>query len=382
MRRPVVLAAGGTGGHMFPAEALGVELTARGRKIVLVTDKRGVAFGAAHAAFWQGVETYAVRSATPAGRGVRGLARAAFETALGAAEASRLLRRLEPAAVVGFGGYPSLPTMLAAVRRRLPSAVHEQNAVLGRVNRVLARWVSAVALAQSETRGVPRYAAQKATQTGNPVRAAVKQLRGAPYPHLDAHVPFRLLVIGGSQGAQVFALVVPAALAALPVAARRRLTVTQQCRPEDIEAVRAQYREAGVAADLATFFTDLPRQLGDAHLVIARAGASSVSELACAGRPAILVPLPHAVDDHQTANAHGLVRAGGAIAMAQATFAPAALTAALAELLADPARLVTMAERARNAGVVDAETRLADLVERLAPAAAAGARCRGAEQAA
>jgi UDP-N-acetylglucosamine--N-acetylmuramyl-(pentapeptide) pyrophosphoryl-undecaprenol N-acetylglucosamine transferase len=382
MKRPVVLAAGGTGGHMFPAEALGAELTARGRKIVLVTDKRGVAFGADHAAFWRGVETYAVRSATPAGRGAGGFVRAAFETALGAAEASRLLRRLEPAAVVGFGGYPSLPTMLAAVRRRLPSAIHEQNAVLGRVNRVLARWVSAVALAQPETRGVPRYAAQKATQTGNPVRAAVKQLRGTPYPHLDARVPFRLLVIGGSQGAQVFSLVVPAALAALPVATRRRLTVTQQCRAEDLEAVRAQYREAGVAADLATFFTDLPRRLGEAHLVIARAGASSVSELACAGRPALLVPLPYAADDHQAANAHGLVRAGGAIAMVQAAFTPAALTAALADLLADPARLVTMAERARTAGVVDAETRLADLVERLAPAAAADARCHGAEQAA
>ena len=349
---------------MFPAVALGAALMSRGRTVVLLTDRRGLAFGRAHAAFWSDVEMYAVRSATPAGHGVCGLLASAFETARGTVEALRLLRRLAPAAVVGFGGYPSLPTMIAAACRRMPTVIHEQNAVLGRVNRLLARWMSAVALAHLNTKGVPRSIARKVTLTGNPVRASIRLLRESAYPHLDPTTPLRLLVTGGSQGAAVFSTVVPAAIASLPGTIKRRLSVVQQCRSEDLDAVAAQYRASGVVAELAPFFPDLPRRLGEAHLVITRGGASSVGELACAGRPAIIVPLPSATDDHQTQNARALVEAGGALLCSQSQFTLAKLGSTFIELFGDPARLVNMAGRARTHGITDAESRLADLVER------------------
>ncbi|ABC21751.1 undecaprenyldiphospho-muramoylpentapeptide beta-N-acetylglucosaminyltransferase [Rhodospirillum rubrum] len=351
----IALAAGGTGGHVFPAEALAGELIRRGHKLTLITDKRGHVYGGTLGL----LDTKRILAGGVAGRGVIGRLRGMIELAMGSLQAYGLLRRLRPDVVVGFGGYASVPTMLAAIRLKLPTVVHEQNAVPGRANRLLAARVSryAVSFARAER---PRGA--RPVVVGMPVRPSVLALRGegydAPRPGLD----FRLLITGGSQGARVFATLVPQALALLSPAHRARLRVTQQCRPEDIEAVRATYEAQGIDALLSAFFSDLPERLRDAHLVICRSGASTVGELAALGRPAILVPFPHAIDDHQTANARGLDEVGGGWLMPQAALTPQALAERLGELMDDPDVLVRAAQCARGAGVPDAAVRLADLV--------------------
>jgi UDP-N-acetylglucosamine--N-acetylmuramyl-(pentapeptide) pyrophosphoryl-undecaprenol N-acetylglucosamine transferase len=284
-------------------------------------------------------------------------------------KARALLRRLAPAAVVGFGGYPSLPTVFASLQRGIPTALHEQNAVLGRVNRLIAGRVTAIATSFDHVTHLPEGSAARVTVTGNPVRAGVLAVRHDTY-EATAHGKLRVLVTGGSQGAQIFSRVVPAAVAALPADLRARLEIVQQCRPEDIEAARATYRDAGVAAELATFFDDLPKRLARAGLVICRAGASTVAELTAVGRPAILVPYPHATDDHQSVNAAALTDAGAGWLMRQPEFTPAVLTARLGDLLADPAPLGRAAVAALALGRPDAAERLANLVLLLAPARA------------
>lgn len=363
MSGPIVIAAGGTGGHMFPAQALAGALAERGRDIVLVTDRRGAEYGGAIAD-----TVLTVSAGMVSGQGLPGRLMGLGQIAFGAIQAHGMLRRLAPAGVVGFGGYASVPTMLAATRIGLPTVIHEQNAVLGRANRLMAPRVRAIAAAFAETAQLCPADRAKAEHTGNPVRAAIAALAERPYPAPERGGPLSLLVIGGSQGAAVMSEVVPAALAALPEELRARLEVVQQCRADDLDQARETYRAAGIAAELAGFFDDLPARLAKAQLVIARAGASTVAELTSAGRPAILVPYPSAADDHQSANARAIELAGGGWTMPQPTFTPDALARRIESFLIAPPRLIDAAMKARSIGVPEAATRLADLVERRMPA--------------
>ncbi|WP_404371171.1 undecaprenyldiphospho-muramoylpentapeptide beta-N-acetylglucosaminyltransferase [Sphingomonas sp. MMS24-J45] len=355
-----VLAAGGTGGHMVPAAALAGELTKRGHYVALVSDERGVRFPG----LFEGVQTHIL----PAGRlagGPIGYARAVSAMLKGRAMAIELYKSFRPDAVIGFGGYPALPALLGAFNQDIPTAVHEQNAVLGRVNRLVAGKVDAIATSYANVQRLSPKLADKTHLVGNPVRDAVLALRSKPYPLLEEDGIFRVLVTGGSQGASVLSQVVPDGLSLLPVAFRRRLQVTHQARIEDIEACRAKYKELDIAAELATYLPDMPEQLAWAHLVIARAGASTLAELTCAGRPAILVPLPSATDDHQTANAKEMTSAGGARTIDQRSFTPVELAKQMQRLGLDPEALQNAAGRARSCGRPDAVRDLADLVESL-----------------
>ncbi|HVC63391.1 MAG TPA: undecaprenyldiphospho-muramoylpentapeptide beta-N-acetylglucosaminyltransferase [Acetobacteraceae bacterium] len=356
----IVIAAGGTGGHFFPAEALASELLARGRRIALMTDGRSAGL---RSEVFAGHEQCVIRGAGIAGRGVARAAKSAVALAAGTVQARTILTRLGAAAVVGFGGYPSVAPVLAArlVRRRPAVILHEQNAVPGRANRFLARHADALALSFADTTRVPESAAT--VVTGNPVRPAIGALAETAY--LPPGAVLNLLVLGGSLGARVFSDVVPPALAALPQRLRARLAVVQQCRPEDLDRVRAAYAQAGIAAELAGFFPDVAHRLARAHLVIARAGASTVAELAVAGRPSILVPLPGAIDDHQSANARALSDSGGASVIAQRDFSAVALAERLVLLLDAPDMLAHAARAARGVARPDATARLADLVEDL-----------------
>lgn len=357
----MILAAGGTGGHLFPALALAEELVRRGIPVDLVTDMRGDRYGADFPAR----SVFRVRSATPAvGSPLKAVA-AAVTLLRGIGEAFWLLGKVRPAAVVGFGGYPSFPPLVAARLRGVPAVLHEQNAVLGRANRVLARMVARIATSFREVRLLEGAAATKVRLTGNPVRSAVLACAGLPYQAPLPGQPLAILVFGGSQGARVFADVVPAALGRLKPDRRRLLKVVQQCRPEDLERVRAAYLEAGIDAELATFFSDLPQRMAAAHLVVSRSGASTVAELAVIGRPAILVPLPHALDNDQLRNATTLERTGGAWCIPQAKFTPERLAREIERLASDPDRLTRAAAAVREEGRPDAVIRLADVVEEL-----------------
>lgn len=353
---PVVLATGGTGGHVFPAEALAGELEARGLPFALVTDSRGRQ--------WQGALSrrpiHYIHSASPTGSLRRRLA-ALFALGLGLFDAWRALGRIGPSAVVGFGGYASVPTLIAARLRRLPAMLHEQNAVLGKANRLVLGGAARVATSFART----QYLAdddRRACLVGNPVREPVRALRSSPYRAPAEGRIIDFLVFGGSQGAASFSQVVPEAILSLPAALRARVRLVQQCRPEDIERVRARYAAAGVVAELAPFFADLPARLAAAHLVIGRSGASTVAELATIGRPSILIPYPHAADDHQSANARAFEATGACIVMPHASFTAAALASQLTALFESPQRLAAMAAAAHAAGRPDATARLADLV--------------------
>ncbi len=364
MSGPFVLAAGGTGGHLFPAEALAGELVARGRQVRLLTDSRTDAL----AAHLPGVDIHNVRAGRIGG-GPVSTAYGLAGLAAGTVQARRLLRRLSPAAVVGFGGYASVPAMLAAASLGLPTMLHEQNAVLGRANRLLAPRVERIATGFPQTAGLRRGDLARAVHTGNPVRPAILAVGSAGYAPPVPDGPLELLVLGGSQGAHVMAEIVPAALAMLPPALRRRLHVSQQARPEDLPAVVAAYAEAGVSAVVERFFTDVPLHLERAHLAICRAGASTVAELAATGRPALLIPYPYATDDHQTANARAFAAAGGARVVEQADIRAETLTADLERLFADPMALGSMARCAAGFGRPDASGRLATLALGLEPGA-------------
>jgi len=291
------------------------------------------------------------------------------EMALGIVQARRLLRRLMPDAVIGFGGYPSVPTMLAATRLGLPTVIHEQNAMLGRANRLLAPRVQRIATGFADTAGMRPAERARVVHTGNPVRPAILAIAQIGYAAPEPGQPIELLILGGSQGARIFADIVPSALAALPAAIQSPLRVSQQARPEDRARVTAELEQSGIAAEVESFFTDVPSRLARAHLVICRSGASTVAELAVAGRPALLVPYPHATDDHQAANARAVADAGAGWVMPQAALTSAMLTERLVELLADPARLRDAANRARHFGRDDAAERLAALIAELADTA-------------
>tara|TARA_A100001037_G_scaffold280264_2_gene282866 strand:- start:7408 stop:8559 length:1152 start_codon:yes stop_codon:yes gene_type:complete len=360
--RTIVLATGGTGGHMFPAQALADELLFRDERPVLLTDDRG----AERSAFDSRVEVHIVRAGTFTGQSALGKARGFVSIAAGCWEAHRLLKELAPAVVVGFGGYPSLPTMLSATYAGTRTMIHEQNAVLGRVNRLLAPRVDSIAVAYLSTQQLSPGTFSRVTVIGNPVRDAIAAVRDIPYTLPDDSGPFELLVFGGSQGAAIFSDVIPNALALLPKASLQRLRVTQQCRPEDLERVKHQYHAAGITADLSTFFSDLPARLAVAHAVIGRAGASTLTELTVAGRPGILVPYPHATDDHQTANAKALADEGAAWLIPEDRLSSRTLAETLEALLVNPAYLADVAEIARNIGRPNAAQGLADVVCRLA----------------
>jgi UDP-N-acetylglucosamine--N-acetylmuramyl-(pentapeptide) pyrophosphoryl-undecaprenol N-acetylglucosamine transferase len=356
----VLLAAGGTGGHLFPAEALAIALQRRGAAVELATDTR-----AAHFEF-PARAVHLISSATLRGKNPLAFARMSALLALGIAKAWALIGRTRPAAVVGFGGYPTVPPLLAASMRGVPSVLHEQNAVMGRANRLLAPRVTMIATSfRSLARLDPRLQA-KIVFTGNPVRPQVIAAAASPYAAPAPDGVLHLLVFGGSQGARVMAEIVPAAIEAMSPDLRARLQIVQQARGEDLDRVRATYARLGVAAECAPFFADLPKRLAAAHLIVSRSGASTVAELSAIGRPAILVPLPHALEQDQFANAGVLAQAGGAIRIEQRDFTPARLASEIATLAADPARLSAMAATARSAGTVDAAERLADVVMKTA----------------
>jgi UDP-N-acetylglucosamine--N-acetylmuramyl-(pentapeptide) pyrophosphoryl-undecaprenol N-acetylglucosamine transferase len=356
MTRTVLIAAGGTGGHLFPAEALAHELAARDIRVELVTDHRATSYGGSFPAG----EVHVVSSATLAGRSPIGLARAGLSLGRGMVQSFALVNRVKPVAVVGFGGYPTIPPLVAAAARRVPTVIHEANAVAGRANRFLAGRVSAVATTFERT-GKLGDAHRKTVRTGNPVRPAVVAA-ATDYRAPEPGGPYRLVVFGGSQGARIFADIVPAAVARLAEPMRGRLSIVQQARPEDVDRVQSAYAAAGVEAVVAPFFADLPARLSSAHLVIGRSGASTLSELAVIGRPSILVPLPHAIDNDQLANALEMQRVGGAVVAEQKDLTVDRLAALIAELVEDPARLTAMAEAAGTLARPDAVARLADLV--------------------
>jgi UDP-N-acetylglucosamine--N-acetylmuramyl-(pentapeptide) pyrophosphoryl-undecaprenol N-acetylglucosamine transferase len=357
--RHYVLAAGGTGGHMIPAHALAEELMTRGHHVALVTDDRGARIPG----LFERVPVHIL----PAGRisgGPIGWLKAARNIFAGRAMAARMYETFRPSAVIGFGGYPAFPALLAAHKGGIPTLVHEQNAVLGRVNRLVAKKVDAIATAYAQVdRLAPKHNG-KTHLVGNPVRDEVLRLRSQPFPPLTEDGIFRVLVTGGSQGATVLSNVVPDGLAMLPEHFRRRLQVTQQCRAEDIEEVRAKYAKLGIPADLATYLPDMPERLAWSHLVIARAGASTIAELTAAGRPAILIPLPSATDNHQVSNAREMAKAGGARMILQKKFTPVELAKQMQKLGLEPEALARAAERAKAVGRPDATRDLADLVER------------------
>ncbi|MDT3688052.1 MAG: undecaprenyldiphospho-muramoylpentapeptide beta-N-acetylglucosaminyltransferase [Pseudorhodoplanes sp.] len=358
--RPLVLlAAGGTGGHLFPAEALSAALLRHGAEVALATDARAAKFGDRFS------QVHVIPSATLRGRDPISLARTAGTLAFGVAKAFAMLGRVQPSVVVGFGGYPSVPPLLAAGLRKIPTVIHEQNAVMGRANKFLAPRVTAIATGFAGVTDRDPPLAAKTTHVGNPVRPAVIDAASTPYDIPKSDGAFRVLVFGGSQGARIMSEIVPPAVARLDEHLKMRLRIVQQAREEDLPAVREAYAQAGVKADVAPFFGDLPARMADAHLVISRSGASTVAELAAIGRPAILVPLPHALDQDQAANAAVLEEAGGAIRLLQPDFTPGRLATDMADLAGDPERLANMAKSAKSAGTLDAAARLAELVLRV-----------------
>lgn len=355
----IALTTGGTGGHVFPAEALAGVLAARGYRLALLTDTRGKAFSGALAA----VPTYGVPAAQMLGRGIGGKALGAARLFLGAIRARGLLKSLRPSVVVGFGGYASVPAMAAAQSLGVKTVLHEQNAVLGRANRLFITRVARAALAFQKVAAVPARVA--ATQVGMPVRPAIRALYDTPYEPPTGDGDIRVVVLGGSQGARIFSDVLPEAFQALPDALRRRLVISQQARPEDLMRVTAAYAHSDLRVEVQSFFTDVPARLSGCHLLITRSGSSTVAEAMVAGRPTVLIPYQFAADDHQTANAESLQAAGAARVIAQPAFTPAAAAAVLTELLADPAKLAGMAAAAHALAVPDAAERLADLVQSL-----------------
>lgn len=358
--RTIILAAGGTGGHLFPAEALAHELGRRGWAVHLATDRRAERYAGAFPA----EAVHAIDSATLGSKNPLALVAAFAALWRGFRQASALIQRLKPAAVVGFGGYPTLPPVFAATRRGLPTLIHEQNAVMGRANKALAARVTAIAGGfLPEDQGVH---AARTIATGNPVRPAVLAAAGAPYRPARDDEPFRLLVFGGSQGAQFFSQALPAVLERLDAPLRARLRLVQQARPEDEAGLRAACARLGVEAEIAPFFSDMAQRIAAAHLVVARAGASTVSEIGVIGRPALLVPYPHALDHDQAANAAALAAAGGAEVHVQASLDPESFAGHLVRLIGDPAHLEAMARAALATGRPRAAELLADAVEAIA----------------
>lgn len=359
-RGVILLAAGGTGGHLFPAEALAHELNERGWSVHLATDDRAERF----AGHFPAAAIHPIQSATMGSKNPIAMLGAFWKIWRGVRQASAVIARIKPDAVVGFGGYPTLPPLYAATRRKVPTLIHEQNAVMGRANRALAGRVDAIAggfLPQDTS-----AAGAKTVTTGNPVRPAVLEAARTPYAASAGEQPFRLLVFGGSQGAQFFSDAFPGAVALLSDAQRKRLVITQQARADDVARVKAAYAALGVAVEVSPFFTDMAARMATAHLVISRSGASTVSEIAVIGRPALLVPYPYALDHDQAANAAALAAAGGGEVHPQSSLSPERIAALIGGLMDNPERLAAMAAGAKSAGRPDAARLLADLTEAIA----------------
>jgi len=362
--RPILLAAGGTGGHLFPAVALAQELQRRGYEVELATDTRAEKYGVEFPAR----AIHRIPSATFASRSPIAMAKTFARLFGGYLKARNLLSTVNPLAVIGFGGYPTLPPIMAARSLGIPTAIHEQNAVMGRANRFLSRFADRVALSFSATKRLRPSAEGRSQVTGTPVRDAVLSYRKVPYVAPEAAGRFLLLVFGGSQGAHFFAEVLPQALLLMPSPFRWRLTIVQQAREEDLAALRESYKEAGIAAHLGAFFRDLPERIATAHLVIARAGASTVAELMAIGRPCLLVPLPYALDNDQLENATRLQEGGGGWCIKQSELTPQRLAKELDRLSTSPELLAAAAAKAKAMAETEAVTKLADLAEELAGA--------------
>lgn len=360
MARPILICAGGTGGHLFPAQALAQELKRRGRTAFVITDDRGMRWQDS----FEEAPMFRTSSGTTETRGLANRLGGLLKLGLGVLQAWSLVIRRRPGLAIGFGGYPSLPGMLAALACGTRTCVHEQNRVVGRANKLLCPRMNAIALTFPEPKGLSEDDLKKAIVTGNPVRDAVIAMRDTPYPNLSSDGPVNILCFGGSQGATVFSDVVPEAIAALPPDQRSRIRLTQQARSEDVDRVRAAYDQAGMQVEVETFFKDLPERMAKAHLVISRSGASTVCELMVIGRAALLVPLKGALDGDQAANAAFLEQQGGAWMMPEQEFTTDVLTARLSELLANPDMLRAAARNAHKLGRPDAVKALADLVER------------------
>lgn len=358
----VMLAAGGTGGHLFPAFALAEEMQRRGIAVDLITDMRGDRYGSGFPAR----KVYQVPAATLASKSPMAAARTGIALARGTKAAHAILGHVRPSVIIGFGGYPTFPPVMAARLRGIPTVLHEQNAVLGRANRMLAKRVTGIATSFEATKYLDGDLIAKARFTGNPVRQVVIDASAEPYPAVSNDEPFHLLVFGGSQGARYFSDVMPPALRSLPVAIKQRLRVTQQARDEDIDRVCAAYAESGIAAAVAAFFKDLPARMAQAHLVIGRAGASTVAELTVVGRPGLLVPLPHALDNDQLNNARRLAESGGGWCIEQKDLTPERLSSEIARLSVAPEALAAAAVAAKSAGRPDAVARLADFALEIA----------------
>jgi UDP-N-acetylglucosamine--N-acetylmuramyl-(pentapeptide) pyrophosphoryl-undecaprenol N-acetylglucosamine transferase len=360
-KKIVVIAAGGTGGHLFPAAAFAEEMFRRDWRVMLMTDARGRRYAEGFPA--ERIED--VAAASLSANPITAIP-ALFKISRGINAAKKRFREMPPALVAGFGGYPSFPALMAARAQHVPIIIHEQNSVLGRVNRAMAASAAIVACGFERLDRLPAKAADRKRVVGNPVRSPILAARERPYPEAPAGGRLNILIIGGSQGARLFGEVIPAAFALLPQALRDRLDVVHQVREEQVAQAKATYRKSGVNADVAPFFTDMGQRLGAAHLVISRAGASSVTELQVAGRPAILIPFAAAADDHQTANAEGLTSVGAADLFTEQEFQPAALAALLERRLADPHGLAVRAAAARAAARPEAAKSLADLAESVA----------------
>ena len=354
---------GGERGHVFPAEALAKELRDKGCRLALITDRRGGDLGGRLGE----LEIHCVRAGGIAGKGLMSVILSAGEIAFGTLQARKLLKNLKPSVVVGFGGYASVPTMLAATYSTVSTAIHEQNAILGRANRLFAFKVQKIATSYERVSHIPETAAARTVYTGMPVRAAVKDLQGKPYPALSEKTDFNILIFGGSQGASVFSRVVPKAIEKLDEACRDRLSIVQQCRPEDYSSLRADYDRLGLRAEIAPFFRDIPHRIAASHLVISRSGASTIAEVTAIGRPAILVPYPNAIDDHQTANAHAMVEIGGGWLIPDEALTSERLAHRLRTVFGMPQSLQNAAEAAKKAGRAEAGSALAEMILRLVP---------------
>ena len=357
----IVISAGGTGGHMFPAEALALDLINRGYHVTLVTDKRG----AKYKNFANGIPVY-VTKAAGLKAGLTGKIKAMFALGMGYLQAQNLLNKLQPNVVVGFGGYPAFPAVFAATKKKIPTIIHEQNAVLGKANAFLAPKVDRIAIAWPQVDGIEDVDAIRCIVTGNPVRPEISALYARPYPNLEQDGLLRILVMGGSLGARVFSKVLPEMIEMLPQAQQTRLSIVQQCRSEDIEEVRTAYEKTNIKFELQTFFDDVPEQLEQCHLFIGRSGASTVSEVATAGRPAIFVPYPHHADQQQKRNANAVFDVGGAWVMTEEGFTANALLNRIETFLQNPEALFNAAENARVCGKPDAARKLGNLVTALA----------------
>ena len=359
----VILAAGGTGGHVFPAEALATELIERGFYLALITDRRGDNLKGRLSE----LDTYRVRAGGIAGKQLIWRIISGIEILIGTFQAWLLLRRLKPAVVVGFGGYSSVPTMLAAAFSGRKAVIHEQNAVLGRANKLLAGRVEKIAISFENLHKIPEAFQSKIVVTGMPVRPSVTSLQDQTYPTIGQNDEVNIAVFGGSQGAHIFSVVVPDALKRINEPLRRRIKVTQQCRLEDVEQAKSRYRDLDIKADISIFFNDIPKRIADAHLVICRSGASTIAELTIIGRPAILVPYMYAVDDHQSQNAYAVDKIGGGWLIPENAFTEKLLADRLESLFSIPQILENAGAAAKALGKPHAANKLAEIVIDLIP---------------